>query len=481
LIEHSGRLHFATDAWTSNNHRAFVAWTVHLQHNGEMLCFLLDVVEVPESHTGKTLAKVFQKMVTDFGIEHKVLGMVADNASANDTQTTAFAAHDNSFTEEARVRCFNHTMQLSAKAVVSPFQTAVGSGRDGDDPSEDNAEDLDVEDDEGEEEDEDEGNDPEADNGEEDVDDGHDELAELAEDAQQAVIAQTTDVRQVVVKIRRLSFAIIHSTTIALPIWFKYCVAHNLKKRKIPRDVRTRWNSTYDMLRFVQQYRAAVDAITADKTVKMRQYELDNDEWVVVDQLVAVLKQFKHATLFFSKDSASVAAVIPAMDRLTEGLDPQTKTAYHPGIIAALKLARKKMNRYYSLTDASMVYRIAMVLHPGMKLEYFRQHTWEVDWIEQAEDLVRDEYNLRYKNEAGPDQGPSASTSNDSSFFDFGNLSVPAAPRVCELDEYLRSPVENVANPLVWWQNNRFVYPNLSRMALDYLSVPGEQMSKRLA
>jgi hypothetical protein len=48
LKDYPGRLHFATDAWTSPNHRAFVAWTVHLQHEGKMLAFLLDFVEVPE-------------------------------------------------------------------------------------------------------------------------------------------------------------------------------------------------------------------------------------------------------------------------------------------------------------------------------------------------------------------------------------------------------------------------------------------------
>ena len=46
--EHSGCLHFATDTWTSPNHRAFVAWTVHLHHQGHLLSFLLDIIEVPE-------------------------------------------------------------------------------------------------------------------------------------------------------------------------------------------------------------------------------------------------------------------------------------------------------------------------------------------------------------------------------------------------------------------------------------------------
>ncbi|KAF8877776.1 hypothetical protein BD779DRAFT_1448209, partial [Infundibulicybe gibba] len=48
IQETPGHVHFATDAWTSPNHCAFVAWTVHFQHEGHILAFLLDVVEVPE-------------------------------------------------------------------------------------------------------------------------------------------------------------------------------------------------------------------------------------------------------------------------------------------------------------------------------------------------------------------------------------------------------------------------------------------------
>ncbi|KAJ7301562.1 hypothetical protein DFH08DRAFT_724124 [Mycena albidolilacea] len=48
LQDYPGMLSYATDAWTSPNHRAFVAWTVHLQHEGTPLCFLLDIIEVPE-------------------------------------------------------------------------------------------------------------------------------------------------------------------------------------------------------------------------------------------------------------------------------------------------------------------------------------------------------------------------------------------------------------------------------------------------
>ncbi|KAE9395042.1 hypothetical protein BT96DRAFT_1045372, partial [Gymnopus androsaceus JB14] len=48
LQEYPGHLNFATDAWTSPNHRAMAAWTVHLQHEGTPLVFLLDIFEIPE-------------------------------------------------------------------------------------------------------------------------------------------------------------------------------------------------------------------------------------------------------------------------------------------------------------------------------------------------------------------------------------------------------------------------------------------------
>lgn len=49
--DYDGRLSFATDAWTSPNHRAFVAITVHLEHNGKPLRLLLDLVEVAKVRT----------------------------------------------------------------------------------------------------------------------------------------------------------------------------------------------------------------------------------------------------------------------------------------------------------------------------------------------------------------------------------------------------------------------------------------------
>jgi hypothetical protein len=70
--ETEGKLSFATDAWTSPNHKAYVALTVHFKHKGKPMSMILDVVEVAKSHSGINLATAFASVLKDFHIEHKV-------------------------------------------------------------------------------------------------------------------------------------------------------------------------------------------------------------------------------------------------------------------------------------------------------------------------------------------------------------------------------------------------------------------------
>lgn len=58
----------------------------------------------------------------------------------------------------------------------------------------------------------------------------------------------------------------------------------------MPRDVRTRWNSSYDMLSFAYEYKDALNNITALREMKLRDYEIEPEEWEVVKQLQDLLK-----------------------------------------------------------------------------------------------------------------------------------------------------------------------------------------------
>jgi hypothetical protein len=58
----------------------------------------------------------------------------------------------------------------------------------------------------------------------------------------------------------------------------------------MPRDVTTRWNSTYDMLDFSTEYWAALDIMTADRDMNLRKFELSKKEWDMVTELCEVLR-----------------------------------------------------------------------------------------------------------------------------------------------------------------------------------------------
>ncbi|KAJ7488457.1 hypothetical protein B0H11DRAFT_1720503, partial [Mycena galericulata] len=162
-------------------------------------------------------------------------------------------------------------------------------------------------------------------------------------------------------QIRKLSFAIIHSTTILLPAWRKICRKCKLKERMIPRDVRTRWNSTYDMLYFSQNYRPAIDAITSEKSYKLRKYELDETEWEIIGDLVYV---FKKATLYFSSDSIStIANVVSTMDLIDEVLESRGERQLQPAVLSAVSLGRATLKRYYVKTGLSDIYYLAVGMY----------------------------------------------------------------------------------------------------------------------
>jgi hypothetical protein len=45
---------------------------------------------------------------------------------------------------------------------------------------------------------------------------------------------------------------------------------------------------------------------------------------------------------------------------------------------------------------------LILVLHPGLKLEYFRQQGWEAEWVDNAMELVREEYEAHYDGKYTP-------------------------------------------------------------------------------
>jgi hypothetical protein len=154
-----------------------------------------------QSHTGTVLALAFQSMLTRFGLVDKILAMNADNASSNDTQTTALAGMENSFESDNRVRCFGHTIQLSAHALVEQFNAGMKAAASDKDIiiTDEDVSTLEEFDEEADEEaDEDDGD---IDWNADDFDDGIEELDALLTAEHERIVADTASIRETVSKV----------------------------------------------------------------------------------------------------------------------------------------------------------------------------------------------------------------------------------------------------------------------------------------
>ena len=125
----------------------------------------------------------------------KIHTFTGDNATSNDTEVAWLQEKNNSFNTSNYVHCFNHTIQLSCKALLKPFTSSIASSV----TDSDNMLDLEgVEDDD---------KDPDTElalNVDDNVDDNIDELDVLSGKEQAMFLEETVAVKEAVTKVRML-------------------------------------------------------------------------------------------------------------------------------------------------------------------------------------------------------------------------------------------------------------------------------------
>ena len=89
--------------------------------------------------------------------------------------------------------------------------------------------------------------------------------------------------------------AIHRSPTLPLPAWTRAVASVKLQLKKLPRDVCTRWNSTYRMLSVALEYRKAVERMTEAQANNLRRWELNEREWKIASQLCDILQVSKQS------------------------------------------------------------------------------------------------------------------------------------------------------------------------------------------
>ncbi|EXU95447.1 reverse transcriptase domain protein [Metarhizium robertsii] len=147
-----------------------------------------------------------------------------------------------------------------------------------------------------------------------------------------------------------------------------------------------------------------------------------------------------------------------------------------------------KLDEYYNRLDETPIYYTSLALHPAYRWGYF-ETVWSgrPEWISRAKDMVQLVWDSGYKtlDISVEERGEPATKRRRTQYYSpFEQFKDEARIRPCEErdsdeaeDEYTRwqkdlLPTDgDVRDPQAYWHAQRFKYPRLSRMALDFMTV----------
>ncbi|KAK4065942.1 hypothetical protein Purlil1_13996 [Purpureocillium lilacinum] len=202
--------------------------------------------------------------------------------------------------------------------------------------------------------------------------------------------------------------------------------------------------------------------------------ELSAEDWIVLEKVKSFLEKLKMTTKALESSFATLDNVLLAMDFMLAQFeagkeahkgDPMMGPMYNSGWA--------KLDKYYRLTDESPAYVAAIVLHPSHKWHYI-QENWKTEWVESSKKLLQTLWNeYRPVEPAIPFCETPSMTTNE--FLNWRNKHLQPSLIRDEYERYCKSErVYGFTSALSWWleETQRKNYPNLSKMAVDILSIP---------
>ncbi|KAJ7231225.1 hypothetical protein C8J57DRAFT_1036550, partial [Mycena rebaudengoi] len=143
------------------------------------------------------------------------------------------------------------------------------------------------------------------------------------------------------------------------------------QKIALDRRVPTQWNSDLVCLAAHVHFERPVKQLTQDN---LEEYALTPEQWKLAKQLCLVLQVFEDITQLFSQAEVPlVYEVIPMLEALKDELTNMRDDADLPTVIRIAAIAALLViGKYYALSDDTEVYRIAIIMCPDKKLEWFQ-------------------------------------------------------------------------------------------------------------
>ncbi|CAB4495821.1 unnamed protein product [Rhizophagus irregularis] len=279
------------------------------------------------------------------------------------------------------------------------------------------------------------------------------------------------EVSEVVPKLRKLVVKI-HASPQRREKFSRQCEAAHLSDKELVVDVKTRWNSTFEMIKRSLELREALDNIAiADRD--LRKWEIIDAEWDLLKQIKKLLYIFLRAMLHISHGRYStIENSIPIFNWIMDKIEDFDKEANIDEIIKkAACNAMEKLKKYYQYTDG-IIYTISTILDSRLKLTYYKDYNWEEKYITEARDDIKKLYDTTYAPRIDQNIQDEDLTADDDLLSHIYKKR-HTSRNESELDLYLGSPiVPGKVDLLQWWKMNESQYPHLAAMARDYLAIP---------
>ncbi|KAL0818844.1 hypothetical protein ABMA28_008164 [Loxostege sticticalis] len=265
--------------------------------------------------------------------------------------------------------------------------------------------------------------------------------------------------------------------------------ALNIPNHVLIQDITTRWDSTLVALRRLLEQRIAVQACLPRIKCKV---ELTTEEWVMMEEVVNILRYFEEATKSISKDTATLSDAIPLINSLRKLLNnirsPSTErrnSSQSQKLATDLLLA---LNEKFDGLENEETYCLATMLDPRYKARIFQLQSTINMAKKRLVELL--DVNLALHSETISDtvtSTPRIATVSSEMPTSGGLWSVcediikeseedePLSTLSCnslkeEVERYLRSPnISRDEDPFVFWRND-VLYPNLKKIAQKYFS-----------
>ena len=108
------KISLTLDCWTSEvNTKSFLGVSAHWISNWRMQEIILDFVDLSGiAHTGINLAKALEHLIDDMQLSNKILSIVVDSTSNNDSLFEKLQ-----YDEIHQVRCFGHVLNLVVQGI----------------------------------------------------------------------------------------------------------------------------------------------------------------------------------------------------------------------------------------------------------------------------------------------------------------------------------------------------------------------------